>query len=97
MKYLKIIQILLLSIGLVLLFSACGESSTAENHDSHGEEHVDGHDHDQMAHGKGKAYTSTYVCVMHCEGSGSEEPGDCPVCGMTYVKLEEHVADGHMH
>ena len=33
----------------------------------------------------GKAYTSTYVCPMHCEGSGADEAGQCPVCGMDYV------------
>ena len=36
-----------------------------------------------------KEYTSTYVCPMHCEGSGSEEPGVCPVCNMDYVKNPE--------
>jgi Heavy metal binding domain len=45
----------------------------------------------------GKEFTSTYVCPMHCEGSGSEEPGNCPVCGMEYVKKEIHTADGHQH
>jgi hypothetical protein len=33
-----------------------------------------------------KEYNSTYVCPMHCEGSGGEEPGICPVCGMDYEK-----------
>lgn len=43
----------------------------------------------------GKEYTSAYVCPMHCEGSGSAEPGKCPVCGMDYVKNEDH--EGHQH
>ncbi|MDX1683812.1 MAG: heavy metal-binding domain-containing protein [Saprospiraceae bacterium] len=51
----------------------------------------------QSTEGKGKEYTSTYVCPMHCEGSGSEEPGTCPVCGMDYVRNEEHMEDGHHH
>ena len=34
---------------------------------------------------KGIEHTSTYVCPMHCEGSGSETEGTCPVCGMDYV------------
>lgn len=34
----------------------------------------------------GKEYTSTYICPMHCEGSGSDKEGDCPVCGMSYEK-----------
>jgi hypothetical protein len=46
---------------------------------------------------QGKEYTSAYVCPMHCEGSGSAEPGKCPVCGMDYVKNEEHSDDGHEH
>ena len=48
-------------------------------------------------HGEGKAYTSAYVCPMHCEGSGSDEAGDCPVCGMSYVASEDHTKDGHTH
>ena len=43
----------------------------------------------------GKEYTSAYVCPMHCEGSGSAEPGKCPACGMDYVKNEDH--EGHTH
>jgi hypothetical protein len=30
------------------------------------------------------AYTATYVCPMHCEGSGDEEQGKCPSCSMDY-------------
>lgn len=33
----------------------------------------------------GKEFTSTYVCPMHCKGSGSDMKGTCPVCGMEYV------------
>jgi hypothetical protein len=50
----------------------------------------------------GPEYTSKYVCPMHCEGSGSDSEGKCPVCGMTYVLNEdykesaEHDAD-HTH
>ena len=42
-------------------------------------------------------YTSAYVCPMHCEGSGSATEGSCPKCGMTYVKNEDHNANGHKH
>ncbi|MCO4820053.1 MAG: hypothetical protein KC517_10565 [Bacteroidetes bacterium] len=38
----------------------------------------------------GIAYTSTYVCPMHCEGSGSDKAGQCPVCGMDYVLNKEN-------
>jgi len=46
---------------------------------------------------QGKEYTSAYVCPMHCDGSGSDEAGNCPVCGMDYVKNEEHKAEEHKH
>lgn len=46
---------------------------------------------------KGKEYTSDYVCPMHCKGSGSDEAGKCPVCGMDYVENEKHKSDGHQH
>jgi len=42
-------------------------------------------------------YASAYVCPMHCEGSGSAEEGECPKCGMTYVKNEDHNTNGHTH
>jgi len=45
----------------------------------------------------GKEYTSEYVCPMHCEDSGSDKPGTCPVCGMDYKANSEHKADGHNH
>lgn len=38
----------------------------------------------------GPEYTSKYVCPMHCEGSGSDSEGKCPVCGMTYVLNEDY-------
>lgn len=51
---------------------------------------------------QGKEYTSAYICPMHCDGSGSEAPGQCPVCKMDYVQKdaakemkENH--DGHDH
>ncbi len=41
-----------------------------------------------------KEYSSAYICPMHCEGSGSDKEGKCPVCGMDYVKNENHKAEG---
>ncbi len=46
---------------------------------------------------QGKEYTSAYICPMHCKDSGSDKAGTCPVCGMDYVKNEDHQADGHKH
>ena len=45
----------------------------------------------------GKEYTSEYICPMHCKGSGSDSPGECPVCGMDYVLNEEMDHSGHDH
>jgi hypothetical protein len=42
-----------------------------------------------------KEFASAYVCPMHCEGSGSEKVGECPTCGMTYVKNENYKAGAH--
>ena len=44
-----------------------------------------------------KEYASAYVCPMHCEGSGSGTPDECPKCGMAYVKNEAHNKDNHKH
>jgi hypothetical protein len=38
----------------------------------------------------GKEYTSAYVCPMHCEGSGNNSAGTCPVCGMDYIVNDQH-------
>ena len=42
-------------------------------------------------------FASDYVCPMHCIGSGSDNAGKCPVCGIDYVKNEDHKKDGHTH
>ncbi len=52
-----------------------------------------------------EAPSHAYVCPM-CEGVGSDEPGDCPTCGMPLVKPEDaagvdaeayHAAHDHDH
>jgi len=65
-----------------------------EGHDMDNMDH-EAHDMDNMetAAKQGKEYTSKYVCPMHCEGSGSDEEGKCPVCGMTYVLNEDFQMD----
>ncbi len=73
-----------LAIGSLALVSCGG---------SHSHDHGDG-DATEM---QGKEYTSAYVCPMHCDGSGSDEAGTCPECGMDYVKNEEHTEDEHSH
>ena len=74
---------------------AAGHDHDNADHDHDHEGHD--HDHDGVAHGEGTAYTAAYVCPMHCEGSGSETAGTCPVCKMDYVAQAEHTKDGHTH
>lgn len=82
MKNFKFILLFLAFIATGTLVSSCGDSAT---------------DKTENADKQGKEYTSAYVCPMHCEGSGSEEPGKCPVCKMDYVVNEDHQGDGHNH
>jgi hypothetical protein len=51
----------------------------------------------QVSDQKGKEYTSAFICPMHCEGSGSDQAGKCPVCGMDYVKNPAHTYACPMH
>ncbi len=90
---------------LVLTVSCKGKTKKAKEtsteatmeHEGHDMEKMnhEGHDMDNMetADKQGKEYTSKYVCPMHCEGSGSDDEGKCPVCGMTYVLNEDFQMD----
>ncbi len=80
----KFLWMLLIAAGLS--FTACNSGNNSKNKTEQTEQ-------------KGKEYTSAYICPMHCEGSGSEEPGKCLVCGMDYVKNKDHKDDhsGHNH
>lgn len=79
---------------LALSFAACGGDHQHEHGDA-----TEGSTTptEAKAHGEGKEYTSTYVCPMHCAGSGSDQAGVCPACNMDYVLQTEHVTDGHHH
>lgn len=82
MLKMKSILVLSLFLSASYVMSSCGSSISEQT-----EEAVDE---------KGKEYTSAYVCPMHCEGSGSDEAGTCPVCGMVYVENKDH-EHGHSH
>lgn len=91
----KYISILFFAISLSFSFISCGgagQEQSQENQESAGTQ-----TEEPKAHGEGKEYTSAYVCPMHCEGSGSEEAGKCPKCGMDYVALNDHTKDEHAH
>ncbi|MEZ4896214.1 MAG: heavy metal-binding domain-containing protein [Saprospiraceae bacterium] len=91
---------LLTICAMVWMLGSCGsnsgESNSQESMDQQ-EAATDRAMDTTSVHGNGKEYTSAYVCPMHCEGSGSDEPGKCPVCGMDYVAQAEHIKDGHSH
>lgn len=53
--------------------------------------------HAQAQDQEGKEYTSAYICPMHCAGSGSDEMGQCPVCGMDYEPNEEQGESEQLH
>jgi len=55
-----------------------------------------------------KEYTSPFVCIRNCAGSGSHKPGKCPDCNLDYIEnpnsknsgtsSHHHSADdGHNH
>ena len=93
MKSLKSIGLLTLLFSFSLFLLSCGGNSTNDKM-----EHQHDATHTEEAHhGESKAHTAAYVCPMHCDGSGSEEAGKCPVCGMNYVAQAEHTKDGHKH
>lgn len=82
MRTVRMMMFLVAFLGLGMAFTSCGNNASA---DGDGTEQT------------GKEYTSAYICPMYCSGSGSEEPGKCPVCGMDYVKNEKTTDEGHSH
>jgi len=95
MNMIKQITALALLLGLTFTL-ACGGADTKSTPEAG----------DTMETGdmSGPEYTSAYVCPMHCEGSGSAEPGKCPVCKMDYIVRKDdhghdhdHDHEGHSH
>lgn len=83
MTKLKLAGIFLFAASLV--FNSC--TSKQENSEESQTETATAEVEEALAK-TGKEYTSAYICPMHCEGSGSDEPGKCPVCEMDYEKNE---------
>ena len=83
--------LILLFFAVALSFAACGGGSGSSTTDAESKtESMEAVDK------TGPEYTSAYVCPMHCKGSGSAEPGQCPVCKMDYVVNEDlHNHDDH--
>lgn len=94
----KIFQALLIFIFSLAITSCGGNAAPSETTQAAAEkmeatapESMEGEEEEDPA------YTSAYVCPMHCAGSGSEEPGKCSVCGMDYIANSDHGGDGHEH
>ena len=92
MKKMKFIMLIAALFVAGISFQACNDKGTSTKATSSKEktEHMEK---------QGKEYTSAYVCPMHCEGSGSDQPGNCPKCGMKYKKndMSGMNHDGHNH
>lgn len=88
MKSFKLIMAIMVFGLLAMTIYACGESKKSNNAKTEQTE--------ELAK-QGKEYTSDYICPMHCKGSGSDKPGECPVCGMAYKKNDKDKAETEDH
>jgi hypothetical protein len=92
MRSIRNLSIVFMFFAVALLASCGGGSGSSESSSTETMEAADK---------SGPEYTSAYVCPMHCKGSGSDKPGNCPVCKMEYVVNEDHDHDhgheGHNH
>jgi hypothetical protein len=104
MKFQSILWMMLLGMVISLSVSSCGEAPKAADTNQTEEAINDEEGSAEAAveavpDESGPEYTSAYICPMHCKGSGSAEPGTCPVCGMDLVMNEnaKKADDGHDH
>ena len=92
----KLINIKVLASAFILSMSLCMISCGGNA--SSGDKKLEVN---QEVNKSGKEYTSAYICPMHCEGSGSDKPGTCPVCNMDYVANKDYKGaaehEGHNH
>jgi len=90
---------ILMSIPFLIL--SCGGNTSTDQATDPQEEQTETTDTtyliEESSAVEGKEYTSAYVCPMHCEGSGSDQPGTCPVCKMKYVENENFRSEKHDH
>ena len=86
MKSLKLIMTIMVFGFLTMSIYSCGESKKSGDAKTEKAEDVSK---------QGKEYTADYICPMHCKDSGSDKPGECPVCGMAYKKNDKNKKDDH--
>ena len=84
-KIIMKLQNLLFAFGMILLAGMLNTSCSG------------GHENQDQNAEQSYAYTADYICPMHCEGSGSDKAGKCPVCKMDYVINESKATEGHDH
>lgn len=75
-----------ITLILLFIFSSCNAEETDKNSDTTKTEVVDTtkiNDSDEIL---GQEHTAKFICPNHCKGSGGDEAGVCPVCGMDYIE-----------
>ncbi len=95
----KLLSAIVFATGLLIAVSCKGktEASTEAGAETEIQQTESTTQKTETDEKQGKEYTAAYVCPMHCEGSGSDQEGNCPKCGMAYVANAEHSKDGHTH
>ncbi len=81
---------------MVMFVVSCNNSGETYHHDGHIDSKLPPREA-VISHGDTPAHTADFVCPLHCEGSGSDKAGLCPVCGLTYEPLKKHISNGHNH
>ena len=75
-----------LVLAVFFVFASCKSDSSEKIENDTNSEVVDTNTTNPQDVILGKEYTSHYICPNHCQESGSDEPGVCPVCGMEYIE-----------
>ena len=86
MKKLKTTLIVAIALIFGSFISSCGGSSSSPAEEKSETKEVEVME--ESMEEEGIEYTSAFIYPMHCEGSGSETEGVCPVCEMDYVANE---------
>ena len=94
MKNIKFLIALIALVTCTAVVTSCNKGECCHSTNEQGEHKGCSHAHGEHEHSheksEDKAYTSAYICPMYCEGSGSTEAGECPVCHMDYVPNKNH-------
>jgi hypothetical protein len=70
----------LFALVVSLAGASCKGTPAAEEHNA------------ETSAGQEASQQLAYICPMRCEGSASDKPGKCPVCGMDLEKNPDHPA-----